>query len=312
MLALAAFAKTTDDGREVVLYKTSADTDRAILLVPGLVQNRFTFEVPTRSLPRFLGERGFTVYVVELFGRGSKRRFSRGDRLTDYADKDLSWAIERVASRHKSVSLLGHSMGGIISLLLDDATLARLSKLAVVASPLFVDSRSLTVDAAFSLARPLARRLGRAGVSFPGHWLTGPLLVTQRVLDVPGLSFPFQFFVPGSLEPDALRFFLRRSFHQDSLQAVAELLDPTKHTATLGRPLSVPEGLQVLVMGSVHDRLASKDGVLALYDRIATPSAELDLLHDGEPMGHVDMLVGKHAPQQTWPRLLRFFQKPPL
>ncbi len=314
MLALAPFAHTLDHGRDVVLHKTVADTTEAVLLVPGLVQNRFSFEVPTRSLPRHLAAHGFTTYCLELFGRGSdKRAFARGDTLLDYVDHDLRWAIDQVTARHQRVALVGHSMGGLLSLLLDAADQRRLDRLAVIASPLFVDSHSAVVDGAFAALAPLARTLGRGKLSFPGQWLTGPLLATRRALDWPGLSFPFQFFVPGSLEPEVLRFFLAKSFHQDSLRAVADLMDPDKGAQRLGRALSVPPGLPVLVLGAAGDRLATKDGVLALYDRLARPGVELCLFDDDAPaMGHVDLLVGKHAPAHTWPRLLRFLRPPPL
>ncbi|MBM4373072.1 MAG: alpha/beta fold hydrolase, partial [Deltaproteobacteria bacterium] len=93
-----------------------------ILLVHGYAQNRWTFHHPTRSLAEHLAGRGHDTFVAELRGHGRSRALGAPlpQGVRDYLDLDLPGLLGELRSRTGAARglLLGHSLGGLLCLLL--------------------------------------------------------------------------------------------------------------------------------------------------------------------------------------------------
>lgn len=96
-----------------------APTKGAVILIHGFAQNRYTWHTSARSFSAYLADEGWDVFVAELRGHGRSRHYShlRPRTLDDHVREDFpAFVREAVAlSGHESVTLIGHSMGGLLS-----------------------------------------------------------------------------------------------------------------------------------------------------------------------------------------------------
>ncbi|HZI93214.1 MAG TPA: alpha/beta fold hydrolase [Patescibacteria group bacterium] len=128
------FAATLD-GWDLALYRYRPQSLVAgrepIVLCHGMLSNRFNVDLDEEvSLARFLRQRGFDAWVMELRGHGGSRRSKeratstpgsgvRGRfdwNIDDYIQRDLAAVIDHVrrATGADQVHWFGHSMGGMI------------------------------------------------------------------------------------------------------------------------------------------------------------------------------------------------------
>lgn len=122
------FART-EDGYELALYRYRPDRftpgREPVIVCHGLGSNRFSFDPgPLPGLARWLKEKGFDVWTLDLRGGGLSSRpdRERGGRLEwgwtfdDYVNYDLPAAIKYVRREtgYPKVHWIGHSMGGMV------------------------------------------------------------------------------------------------------------------------------------------------------------------------------------------------------
>lgn len=116
----------TSDGCKLSALHFKPDFKRyeyPLVLCHGLTSTEYAFDLgERRSLARYLAERGFDVYVVNLRGRGEgysvpSKIKKNGWRMTDYLRYDVPAIISGVLSESGSKRLIwiGHSMGGILA-----------------------------------------------------------------------------------------------------------------------------------------------------------------------------------------------------
>jgi alpha-beta hydrolase superfamily lysophospholipase len=85
---------------------------RAVVLCHGFIQNASAWSVPRHSFIDFLVDAGFTVYTVELRGRGHKS-VAPHDLLAT-VEHDAAAVVAAIRARgHRQVAWVGHSMGGL-------------------------------------------------------------------------------------------------------------------------------------------------------------------------------------------------------
>lgn len=115
-------AETRDGVKLIVTRKRPGERSRErtpIILIHGLGQNRFSYDLSRRSMMNFLVSEGFDVYNAELRGHGLSR--ANGSpypkAFDDYVDYGLPALIDfvRRLSHHDKVFIIGHSLGGTIS-----------------------------------------------------------------------------------------------------------------------------------------------------------------------------------------------------
>jgi alpha-beta hydrolase superfamily lysophospholipase len=287
----------------------------AIVLVPGFVQNRHAFTVPGRSLVDDLAMRGFAVHVVDLPGRAARHPARRRDRLLEYVEEDIAALVTAIADAHVSTVYVGHSMGGLIGVALPSDAVARLSGIVVIGSPLLPLDRTLR---RFSLpVEGAARVLSTLGVPFPGRRVAQGLLRARALFEQRHARVPMRVWSRGSLDDDELSFALMHAFTNDSFGAAADLLTLVRtRGGHMGR---VPIGERLsalraplLVIGGNDDGLAPVDAVEALYTRAGSRDKRLVIVGDDRPgagVGHIDLLVGRRAPELVWPLLAEFLSR---
>jgi len=123
----------------------TANQRGVILLAAGLGNTVALFNLlGGDSLPSFLQNKGFDVWAIEFRGHGESSRpeSKKGWSMSDYAFKDAVAVIEHILKESKSsvVHWVGHSMGGMIGLALASHpfTATKLSSVTTLASSIFL------------------------------------------------------------------------------------------------------------------------------------------------------------------------------
>lgn len=294
---------------------TPADAP-VVIVCHGFIQNRWAFEVPERSMLDHLRSLGVCVAVVELRGRHAGSRTAAG--LHEYTDVDAPAVIAALAARHRSVTWLGHSMGGLIATLLPPAAREQLDAVITIGAPLFAGRPGLHPfrGRSTSMVMRAARAAHGQGLAFPGRRWSGGLLAVRALLDVPWLPAPVRLWAPGSLATEELAFTLRQSFANDSCAVFADLLELVVTDGARAGRLDAGARLAsftrpILVIAGDVDDLAPPVGARPLFERVG--SADKEYLEvgaaSGARVGHIDLLIGTAAPALVWAPIAAFLRR---
>jgi pimeloyl-ACP methyl ester carboxylesterase len=315
----------TEDGWCIGLFRYPPENIRhhtPVILCHGLAANRYNFDLgPEKSLARYLQDRGFDVWVLELRGRGYSRKIGKkADRylnpyvFDDYVTKDASAALDHIrgvtgASR---VHWVGHSMGGLILYgLLQGPRAGEIASGVAVASP--GDFRNVRripgVLPLWSLGRFLPRIHQRflAAVFAPVFpWLPASILGlvynpanVDRILILRAVCHLISDVSRGEMLQfyDVMRKREFRSF--DGKHSYQEGF------AGMNRPL--------LLMAGTRDPLCPPKSIAAIHEAIRSPDKELRILGkeygQREEYGHGDLLIGKHCETEVYPHILRWLEQ---
>lgn len=309
------WARTADDVRLAVHRVRAAqpggDTHApAVVLLHGLGSNRFAFMLPERSLAQWLADRGFDVYVPELRGAGrSVPRHWRYD-LEDYLKWDLPAILRCVqsASGQQQVQWVGHSMGGI--LMMCHA----------------IRTRGEGLQSGCAIGSALDYRPGKSGF-LPLYrareyvtWLPllpfGPLshLLAPALarLDTPVERFNFW---PTNVEPGVVRSVYANAFGwipSSLLRSMSSLFEEgglcsrdgaVRYLERLGQ-LELPVALFAASADVQCSLLAVEQTAQAAGEGRITLERFGRAFGHADDYGHFDLIVGKRAEQEVWPRLL--------
>jgi len=321
------FART-DDGWRLALsrYEPAAgarDGRSPALLVHGLAASRIGFDVdPTVSLARDLAARGFDVWALELRGHGqsdhpgpfTQRRF--GWSFDDYLLRDVpaALALVRRETGRPRVHWIGHSMGGLLLY----AHLARGGS-ADLQSGVAIGS-SLAYAGTPSDFHALARYRALAGV-LPAVPL-GPLATSTAPLAgrVPNRLEEFNVW-PANVDGRLVRRLHATGFHPVSapvLRQLATAMEPGGLRSADGSRRYM-DGLgdartPVLALAGDRDRQCHAEAAGRPLEALpaGTPS-ELHVLGraGGQPehYGHFDLLIGRRAPSEVFPRVAAWLER---
>lgn len=315
----------TDDGWQLALHVWVArgrDRKRPLLMVHGLAANRLHLDFDERySLARMARDRGFSAYVIELRGAGLSRAPDGRDRtryqwgFEDFATRDIPAAVQGVLEHSGSASLhiLGHSMGGMLSYRLGTERPPYLRSIVTLGSPLVEElalrrretrllGLATRLVARDVLRRVPLRRLGNTAGRF--------VPLSARVIDNMLIN-------RTNTEPQVIARMAREAIDDIPLQLVAELThqmrggenvtNPYAYEASLGR-IDVP----VLALAGVVDRVAPLESVRAAVERLRTGDIRYrefgQRFGDTADYGHVDLLVGRRAPEEVYPAVLDFWE----
>ncbi len=310
----------TEDGWRIALshYRSASATRRnhSVLLCHGLGSNRLTFDLdPKVSLARHLAERGYDVWGVDLRGAGlsekpglfNGRRY--GWSFDDYLLRDVPAAIRHVLEHSGAAKLhwIGLSMGGILLY----AHLARGGS-TDICSGVAIGS-SLDYSRSKSEFHSLLPMRGLAS-KIPVIPL-GPLVLLLAPLAgrIPNRLERFDYW-PPNVEPHLARRLFAAGMHSISAPLLGQLataFDPGGLRSQDGS-IRYLEGLSsaaspVLALAGDEDRQCPADA--AETTLAALGSTEKNLLVFGraqghaEHYGHFDLVLGRHAPEETWPAI---------
>jgi polyhydroxyalkanoate synthase len=315
-----------DDGVTVALTRVRREhrSRRAVLLVPGFGQNRFLFDLPARSFARYLAHNGLDAYVLELRGHGRSR--TRGGpyarSMADYADLDLPAAIRAVRERGADdILLVGHSMGGVTCMAACPGLLATVRGVVIIASPTHFGRGAVALRWLSAAATTLLRasRAARGGPrALPTELMGGWFREHLSLFDAP-LPWPVHIWVPGQIERELLRAYLEAGFDREATGVFEDLARWARHGSFDRAPgrECIRERLRsfpapIWFVAGKQDLLVPPDSIRPGYEITRAPRKDWALFgetsHRGR-YGHVDLLLGRHAPHEVWPRILGWLRE---
>ncbi len=312
-LSLKRFLPRTEEGVRI----TPRRVQTPVLCVPGLGANSRNFDAPLpNGLAPWLARKGREVWVIDLRGTANSpvpKKEWRNITFDDFVDYDLPAAIPYIceAAGARSLDWLGHSMGGMVLY----AMLAR--------------GTATQVRSAITLGTP---------IGFPENWAVAHFLKPVRKL-APHLPGLYVRRIMRAMTPFLLR--------HDNVPGIRNWLETKNVDPHYMRSIAyaaveeVPSGLLVQFVDWIDkDVFRSKDQtfdyrarlagaqlpvlvVSAPADKLGTPAATeraLGLLENSESMvcgidhgfstdyGHVDIVFGREAPREIFPRFLAFLE----
>lgn len=284
-------------------------TRGAVLLIHGYGQNRYVWHLPARSFSNFLADEGFDVFNLDLRGHGRSRHLgARPPRdLADYVRDDVPAALAelRRLSGHDRIFLVGHSLGGLISYAAAPALASQVAGVVTLGSPYHFTrgSRFLSMFGSAMLAVDRRLALGDA-LHFKD---AGEIMRLARVfIESPVFPLPIRGHAPGAIEPRVLGQHMSLAMDRGSLAVMRNLFVRAAEARASGHRLGVLYGfaadfealqLPLLVIAGSEDGLAPPESVRPAYERSSSP----DKTYRVFPNGHIDIVVGKDAPQTIWP-----------
>lgn len=290
-----------------------------VLLCHGLGSNRHSFDAPQGpSLARYLAERGFDVWSLELRGAGRSARPHLFNRLEwewtfeHYVryDAPAALAFVRDVTGAERVHWVGHSLGGMVAYALLVNQEAPLVSLTTLASPTVGLASSPQVPAAKVVGGVLAR-LRRV-----------PAGVTAR-LGAPLTSLTYRFslfrylYNSDNVDPAVIRSLLRCALDDVPSRLLLDYL--TAYEARrAGAHHSVFDyeqrldriGVPLYLLGGEQDGLCPPDHLEAIYQRVSSATKRMRVVgrasgcrHD---YGHHDLLLGRHAADEVFADITRW------
>lgn len=284
----------------------------AVLLTHGYGQNRYAWHLPARSLANYLARAGFDVFNLDLRGHGRSRHLGarRPSHVSVFVKEDIPAVVEEIqrlsTPRGRPVFLVGHSLGGLISYGAATECQGAVGGVVTLGSPyLFTrGSRSLALIGQLMLAVDRRLPLGEGALALKG-W--GEALRLARVfVESPVFPLPIRGFAPRSMEPTVLAQHMSLAMDHGSITVLrnmfldaAEWRRSEKRLGGLSGYAEAFEALKLplLVVAGSHDDLAPPASVAPAFERSASP----DKTYRVFPRGHIDILMGRDAPQTIWP-----------
>lgn len=294
------------DGAEGVV---PASTRAAVLLVHGYGQNRYVWHLPARSFSNYLAAEGFDVFNLDLRGHGRSRHLgARPPRdLADYVREDVPAALAEVrrVSGHGRAFLVGHSLGGLIGYAASPSLTDQVAGVVTLGSPYHFTRGSRFLSAFGNLMLAVDRRVPLGdGLHFKD---AGELMRLARVfIESPLFPLPIRGHAPGAIEPRVLGQHMSLAMDRGSVAVMRSMFLRAAQARASGHRLGVLYGfaaafeasqLPLLVIAGSEDGLAPPEAVRPAYER----SASADKTYRVFPNGHIDILVGREAPQTIWP-----------
>jgi alpha-beta hydrolase superfamily lysophospholipase len=313
----------TADGALLAMthVRAARPSDDAALLLHGFGQNRYLLDLPGRSLAEYLTRAGLHAYVLELRGHGRSRRrggpYARS--IADYADLDLPAATAAVRARGaRRLFLVGHSLGGVTCMAAPRKVLSSVDGVVVIASPTHLGRGALRTRLFAAAGEQLlaAVQLGLPRLRFVPTELVAAVLATGLPVFQAPLPLPMRLWEPGQIEPEILRPYLAAGFDREAAGIVRDLARWSRRRSFDRAPgrECVRERLRsfpapILFIAGAQDRLVPPSSVRPGFEGTGAPRKAWRVYgcrgHRGR-YGHVDLILGRHAPHEVWPDVVSF------
>ena len=325
----------TDDHWLLALHHYVPQKERAlapVLMVHGIAANRRHFDLTeSLSLARFVAARGFHVYVLELRGAGLSRPMLlragglRSYGFADYARRDVPEAVHFVLAHSGAKSLhgVGHSMGGMVLFAAGTEATNEFASITSIGTPL-IGHLQLGLGARERRLMQLATSLSPAARLTPPGQRKLPL---RRMLAAAGLLVPLSsrlgdnlIFNNANMEPGTVVTLAKEGIHDVPMQLVTEIM---RHAGNSNVPDATgPYAYErhlsrivapILAISGSADRIAPPETVSAAVARIVGRDVRYREMGtrfgDRIDYGHVDLLVGRHAPQEVFVQVAQFLEE---
>ncbi len=306
---------TTRGAVPIAMARTRSWETRAcvgvVLLVHGFGQNRRAWHLPQRSSANHLASAGFDVYAMDLRGHGRSRDLG-APKATDVAEhvrEDIPAAVDEALrlSNAKQLFLVGHSLGGLLAYAAAPGLGSAVAGVVSMGSPYYFAAGqpglSRVGDALLWLDRLVG--LGHTGVAL--YPVAQALRIGRVLLESRFAPLPFRGYVPGSIEDDVLGEHINRAMDFANFDVIRTLFRAGVRQRASGNIGGLEDYAQafermktpLLVIAGRYDDLAPPASVRPAFVRSTSPDKTYRVVSHG----HLDMLVGRFAPQTTWPLL---------
>ncbi|MBK9968868.1 MAG: alpha/beta hydrolase [Holophagales bacterium] len=312
--------RTRDDVRLIVTRKRPVERARdrtPVLLVHGLGQNRFTWDLSRRSMMNYLVSEGFEVYNVELRGHGLSR--ANGSpypkEFDDYVDSDLPALIDfvRRLSRCERVFLVGHSLGATIFYAAAPEQQPNIRGLVSIAGPCHL-GRGVPLLQGLAKVLGLLQRV-RAEALLPDYFLVDLIGVLAspaiHLIDHPWNRVLDHIWLPGSIERDILLERVGRGFDRTGTAVIGIMVRWANsgefHDANRERDFEEQlkeVDVPALFVTGDRDTAVPWPSVEEAFRNLRGPDKtgrEFGMEKDGAHFRHCDLICGREAPRVVWP-----------
>ena len=298
--------------------EVAAETLAPVLLIHGYGQNRYAFHLPRRSLANHLARAGFDVFNVDLRGRGRSGHFGarRPRSVLEFIHEDVPAALEeiKVLSGDRPVFIVGHSLGGVVAYCVAVDHPSRVAGVASLGSPYHFTAGSRWLTGLTSAFLALDQRVNLPNFAVPARAYGKFVRTARRVVESPLYPLPFRGFHRGAIEPEVLEQHMALAMDRGSIATMRAMFSWAQEARErkagddgvfgYGRRFESLE-VPLLVISGIYDDLAPPASVKPAY----TLSTSSDRTYRELPFGHVDLLIGREAPQLTWPLLESWLTK---
>ncbi|MBM4389543.1 MAG: alpha/beta fold hydrolase [Deltaproteobacteria bacterium] len=298
----------TADGAAIALHHHPG-RGPAVLLVHGIASNHRFWDLDSQhSLARWLVDRGYDAWLLDLRGHGLARRDADGTpqlsgwTVDDYGRHDVAAAvqhIQEVTGRHR-LAYVGHSMGGMVGGIYAALGGAEnLSAMVLVGSPGTFERDAPLVGLAAAgfkaggatlwwFETPLAADVAAAlGPLTPGR-------LQERIYNTENLS--------GETERKLLGAIVSPMFREE-MQQLGRMIDNERFESADGQRDWLAElgGVTVPTLGIAgsRDEIGRPEWVRAFVQAMGGPSSFT--LVPG--YGHVDLGLGERAGDDVFPHI---------
>jgi polyhydroxyalkanoate synthase len=301
-------------------YRDDLERRGVVVLIHGFAQNRYTWHLSTRSLVNYFADAGLDVYNLELTGHGRSREFGTApaNSFEEYV-VDTASVIDAVSdySDCERVFLMGHSLGGAVCYAVAPRVPNKIAGIVTVAGIFQFGSNPVTRQAGRLIGRiaSMDSPLTRGGASIKTRFMGKIVAERFGMAEALSASLPFSGWVPGSTEPHVVQERLLKGFDWTGINIFLTLMrwaadgsfdggngrDYAREFTALDIPLLVASG--------DSDRMLPPEDARPAYDRSVSTDKTFKLfspIHEEVHWGHLDILLGKKAPEFTWPYLLRW------
>jgi alpha-beta hydrolase superfamily lysophospholipase len=297
------------------LAANGGGTRAPVLLVHGFGQNRYAWHLPARSLANHLARAGYDVFNIDLRGHGRSRHLgTRPARTIDeYVTEDLPTAVDEIRTHtgDRPLWLVGHSLGGLASYAATPNLEGAIAGIAGLGSPYHFARGSFSLSAITVFVDALRR------IHFPHVPMPVPMASlgfvfrnTRRFIESPLYPLPWRGWHAGAMEAHVLEQHLTLAFDTATLHELRSIFEWGGQKRFGGHTVDYVErfeslDLPLLVLSGMKDDLAPPASVRPAFER----SRSTDKTYRTVPLGHIDLLVGRDAPNSTWVHLTSWLDK---
>ncbi len=313
-------------GHHIALYHRTPATKlyaEPVIICHGLGANRFNMDFREDgrgsdriSLARAIARAGFDTWVLEIRGHGGAK-VPRGANwcIDDEVREDLPTAIETVLNMTGAEKVLwvGHSKGGLLQYLLHAEQLPAAAKVKAVVA--------IGSPGNFKYHKKLLSMAVAAGNYFVRMGRPVPLAAIAK-LGIPistVLHFAGRYTVPtvASIEAPVLRRVMANLASDIAPGVMAQFSSWFRDGGVMTRKdgssyednFSNIKAPFLFIAGS-HDFVAPIDSLRHVYDRIGSEDKTFTVVGKEcgfiAEYGHGDLVIGKHAPDEIFPRVLEW------
>lgn len=286
--------------------RPSGATRAPVILIHGFAQNRYSWHTNVRSISAYLANEGWDVWNLELRGHGRSRTGTDG-RAQQYSDYIAD--IVRFAQHLPEPAFwVGHSLGASVAY-------AGAAKQIASATPRGV----IGIGGVYQFAQQghLLPAICKIAHHLPKSRWTESIQINTRIsgailtrffplLDAAAYWSPISGWWPGSVEPAltvermslGFDWIPVRIWHEMAEWGFANQVPWDAAWRQTDVPLFV-------VLGDKDSMQFPEDGRTA-FDRSNSADKTLrifNLADDGFHWGHLDLVLGKHAPAHVWPAI---------